>query len=716
MIPQETVDRILDAAQIVDVVGDFVTLKKRGANHIACCPFHNEKTPSFSVSPSKGIYKCFGCGKSGTAVGFVMEHENMSYTEALRYLAKKYHIEIVEKEESAEDIARRQRNESLLLVSEYAGKYFLESLQTPEGQAVAYQYFRSRGLEDATIAKYGLGWAPTDRKAFALKAREAGYKEEFLTETGLCIKYDDGNLTSRFYDRVMFPIHSVSGRIIAFGGRTLKTDKSVAKYVNSPETEIYVKSRSLYGIYFAKNEISRQDKCILVEGYLDVLSMHQLGITNVVASSGTSLTVEQIRLIRKFTPNVTIIYDGDGAGIHAALRGIGLVLKEGMNVKVVLLPDGQDPDDFARRHTLEEVRDYISQNEQDFISFKTDLLLGEAGNDPLKRANLINDVADTIALIPDAVVRAVYVRTCSDKFEIDEQILTERVSRSRSEMLIAEQKQLERERQREAVRVAGGGRQSGWGAAGAERMQSAGQPVGQFAGQSVGPDMPPMPEDYVPAGYEDYIPADMPVPGDMGLSGGPVADVARQDGIAINEPLLAPCERELLGFILEEGCTELEFDRDSKYYIEGETLNVAEFIDGILAEDEADFVNESYRKVYEAYFEMYDEGLSQQQIQTRLLNSADAEISAVAKDLLIEKYQITVKNYEQSLTAVSTRLVQFIPKSLLAYQCRKIELTLRDLTADLAKATDEQQQLDLIARISTCNKARTRLNTELGRV
>lgn len=684
MIPQETVDRILDAAQIVDVVGDFVTLRKRGANHIACCPFHNEKTPSFSVSPSKGIYKCFGCGKSGTAVGFVMEHENMSYTEALRYLAKKYHIEIVEKEESAEDIARRQRNESLLLVSEYAGRYFQESLQTPEGQAVAYQYFRSRGLEDATIAKYGLGWAPTDRKAFALKAREAGYKEEFLTETGLCIKYDDGNLTSRFYDRVMFPIHSVSGRIIAFGGRTLKTDKSVAKYVNSPETEIYVKSRSLYGIYFAKNEISRQDRCILVEGYLDVLSMHQLGITNVVASSGTSLTVEQIRLIRKFTPNVTIIYDGDGAGIHAALRGIGLVLKEGMNVKVVLLPDGQDPDDFARRHTLEEVRDYISQNEQDFISFKTDLLLGEAGNDPLKRANLINDVADTIALIPDAVVRAVYVRTCSDKFEIDEQILTERVSRSRSEMLIAEQKQLERDRQREVARASG-------------------------------PDIPPMPEDYVPAGYDGYIPADIPVSGDMGLSGVPVTDVARQDGITIDEPLLAPCERELLGFILEEGCTELEFDRDSRYYIEGETLNVAEFIDGILAEDEAEFVNVSYRKVYDAYFRMYDEGLSQQQMQTRLLNSADAEISAVAKDLLIEKYQITVKNYEQSLTAVSTRLVQFIPKSLLAYQCRKVELTLRDLTADLTKATDEQQ-LDIITRISACNKARTRLNNELGRV
>ena len=319
MIPQETVNRILDSAQIVDVVGDFVTLKKRGANHIACCPFHNEKTPSFSVSASKGIYKCFGCGKSGTAVGFVMEHENMSYTEALKYLAKKYHIEIVEKEETAEEIAQRQRHESLMLVTEFAGKFFQESLQTPEGQAIAMAYFRKRGLEDETVRKFGLGWSPVSRRALSEAARTAGYKEEFLVDAGVSLKYDDGNLVDRFFDRVMFPVHSVSGRVIAFGGRTLKTDKTVAKYINSPESEIYVKSKSLYGIYFAKNGISRQDKCILVEGYLDVLSMHQLGINNVVASSGTSLTVDQIRLIRKFTNNITIIYDGDGAGIKAAL-------------------------------------------------------------------------------------------------------------------------------------------------------------------------------------------------------------------------------------------------------------------------------------------------------------------------------------------------------------------------------------------------------------
>lgn len=667
MIPQETVNRILDAAQIVDVVGDFVTLKKRGANHIACCPFHNEKTPSFSVSASKGIYKCFGCGKSGTAVGFVMEHENMSYTEALKYLAKKYHIEIVEKEETAEEIAQRQRHESLLLASEYAGRFFQESLQTPEGQAIAMAYFRKRGLEDETIRKFGLGWAPVSRRALSEAARAAGYKEEFLVDAGVSIRYDDGKLVDRFFDRVMFPVHSVSGRVIAFGGRTLRSDKTVAKYINSPESEIYVKSKSLYGIYFAKNGISRQDKCILVEGYLDVLSMHQLGINNVVASSGTSLTVEQIRLIRKFTKNITIIYDGDGAGIKAALRGIGLVLKEGMNVKVVLLPDGQDPDDFSRSHTLEEVQEYIARNERDFIGFKTDLLLDEAGNDPLKRATLINDIADTIALIPDAIVRSVYTHSSADRFEMDERILAERVNKTRGEMLLADQRQKEREMQR----------------------GSADTGIGLY---------PPIP----PGG--DEVPPPMP------------DDYYQEGPVVLNEPYLVPCEKELLGFILEEGCTDLLFDVDSKYYIEGEVVNVAEFIDGILADDDADFVNQSYRKVYDEYFEMYDEGLTQQQIQTRLLNSMDEEIAAVARELLIEKYQITVKSYEQSLTATSTRLVQFIPKALLAYQCKKVELLLRDLTAQLASEPDSERQVEILAKIGDYNKARTRLNNELGRV
>ena len=676
MIPRDIVDRILDTAQIVDVVGDFVTLKKRGSNYTACCPFHNEKTPSFSVSATKGIYKCFGCGKSGTAVGFVMEHEHLSYTEALKYLAKKYNIEVIEKEESAEDIAKRQRHESLLLVSEFGGKFFQESLGTPDGQAIAYQYFRSRGLQDETIRKYGLGWAPVSRKALSEAARAAGYKEEFLIETGLSIKYDDGRLVDRFFDRVIFPIHSVSGRVIAFGGRTLKTDKSVAKYVNSPETEIYVKSKSLYGIYFAKGEISKKDKCILVEGYLDVLSMHQLGITNVVASSGTSLTEDQIRLIHKFTDNITIIYDGDSAGIHAALRGTDMILKEGMNVKIILLPDGQDPDDFAKRHTLEEVEDYIARNEQDFISFKTDVLLKEAGNDPLKRAELINDISDTISVIPDAVVRVMYVRSSAERFDIDERLILDRIGKTRSAMIEAEVKRRERERQK-AVQ------------------------------QAAVPDYGPMP-DY--ADYpEDYPYDDQPVyPEDV------PAIVA--DASGIESPKLATFEKDLLKFILEEGCSTLDFDRDSKYYVEGVKYNVAEFIDGSLAEDEADFFNSRYRKTYEEYFRFYEEGLSQQQIQQRLLNSEDEQISSVTKELLIEKYQITVKNYENSMTAVSTKLVIYVPKTLLAYQCAKVELLVEELVSELSSTEDAERQMEILQQIGEYNRTRAVLNNELGRV
>lgn len=676
MIPRDIVDKILDTAQIVDVVGDFVTLKKRGSNYTACCPFHNEKTPSFSVSASKGIYKCFGCGKSGTAVGFVMEHEHLSYTEALKYLAKKYNIEVIEKEESAEDIAKRQRHESLLLVSEFGGRFFQESLDTPEGQAIAYQYFRSRGLQDETIRKYGLGWAPISRKALSEAARSAGYKEEFLIETGLSIKYDDGRLVDRFFDRVIFPIHSVSGRVIAFGGRTLKTDKSVAKYVNSPETEIYVKSKSLYGIYFAKGEISKKNKCILVEGYLDVLSMHQLGITNVVASSGTSLTEDQIRLIHKFTDNITIIYDGDSAGIHAALRGTDMILKEGMNVKIILLPDGQDPDDFAKRHSLEEVEDYIAGNEQDFISFKTDVLLKEAGNDPLKRAELINDISDTIAVIPDAVVRAMYVRSSAERFDIDERLILDRIGKTRTAMIEAEVKRREREQQKAAQ-------------------------------QAVTPDFGPVPDymDYP----EDYIYDDQPgYPEDI--------PVMAQNPSGIEYPKLATFEKDLLKFILEEGCSTLDFDRDSKYYVDGVKYNVAEFIDGSLAEDDADFFNSKYRKTYEEYFRFYEEGLSQQQIQQRLLNNEDEQIVSVTKELLIEKYQITVKNYENSMTAVSTKLVIYVPKTLLAYQCAKVELLVEELVAELSTCEDAERQMEILQQIGEYNRTRTILNNELGRV
>ena len=694
MIPSDIVDKIIDAARIEEVVGDFVTLKRRGANYQACCPFHNEKTPSFSVSPTKGIYKCFGCGKSGTAIGFVMEHEGMTYVEALRYLAKKYHIEIVEEEESAEVIAQRQRKESLMLVSEYAAKFFKESLATQEGQTIAYQYFRSRGLTDQTIAEYGLGWGPVERTALADKARSEGYKEEFLTETGVCIKYDNGRLVDRFSDRVIFPIHAVTGRVIGFGGRTLKTDKSVAKYQNSPTSEIYDKRHTLYGIYFAKSAIARVDRCILVEGYLDVLSMHQLGIKNVVASSGTSLTIEQIRLIRKFTKNITIIYDGDAAGIKAALRGIGLVLKEGLNVKVILLPDGQDPDDFARSHTLEQVNDYIETNAQDFINFKTDVLLKDAGNDPIKRAALIKDIAETIALIPDAIVRSVYVHACADRFEMSEQLLTDEVSRCRDQILIEDKKNQEREQRQRQVTHGRPPRQS---------ADVPPVPIPDFPTDVPPMDVPPMdfpPMDIPPMDAPPVIEEDQPAP---------------SDGVVFEEPKLAPCEKEILGFVLEYGCEVLRFDVDSRYYVEGESVSVAEFIDGTLAEDDAEFVNTAYRKVYEEYFRMYDQGMEPDKIRNRLLNSVDPVITTVAKDIFIEKYEITVANYMSSLTSLTTRLVQFVPKSLLVYNIKKVELKLEELTAQIMTA-DESVHEAILQQIQECNKMRNRLNNELGRV
>ena len=603
MIPQETVNLILDTARIEDVIGDFVTLKRRGGSYVACCPFHSEKTPSFYVTPSKGIYKCFGCGKAGSAVGFIMEYEHLSYVEALRYLAKKYGIEIVEEDLTPEVLAARQRNESLMLVSEFAGKFFKEQLNTKEGHSIGYAYFRSRGLEDETIEKYGLGWAPKGHKAFTEAARKEGYKDEYLFETGLCAQREDGSLYDRFSDRVMFPIHSVSGRVIAFGGRTLVTDKSVAKYVNSKESEIYVKSRSLYGIYFAKSEISKQDKVYLVEGYLDVLSMHQIGITNTVASSGTSLTVEQIRLMKRFTDNVTIMYDGDSAGIHAALRGIDMVLKEGMNVKIVLLPDGDDPDSFSRKHTLEEVQQFIASHEQDFIGFKTDLLLGDAGDDPLKKANIINEIADTISVIPDMVKRSVYVDSCAAKFKIESDILFARIRSTREKALIEEKAEADRARNRER---------------------------------------------YEPARSEEASEAPQP-------------QVVTPTTLSLMETdhILGASEKELLTFILQDGTSPLQFPSDSPFYREDETTSVAEFIDNSL--DGIPFANEIYRKVYDAYFVFYDEGEEQDHIIKKLLDDPDRTIAFVVAELSVEKYNLSVKDFSRSLT---TRASPSASKSL----------------------------------------------------
>ena len=660
MIPQETVNLILDTAQIVDVVSDYVTLKRRGASYVACCPFHNEKTPSFYVTPSKGIYKCFGCGKAGTAVGFVMEQEHCSYVEALRYLARKYHIEIVEAEESAEEIARRQRSESLLLVSEFARKFFSEQLKSGEGKAVGYQYYRSRGIEDATIERWGLGWAPSGRSALVDAARAAGYKDEYLLGAGLAVQNEDGSLADKFRERVMFPIHSVSGRVIAFSGRTLKADNP-AKYVNSPETEIYIKSRNLLGIFFAKADIGREDRCILVEGNVDVVMMHQLGITNVVASCGTSLTVEQVRLIKKFTENITIMYDGDSAGIHAALRGIPMVLAEGMNVHVVLLPDGDDPDSFSRKHTRDEVREFIAKNEKDFIVFKTDLLLAQAAGDPLKKAALINDIADTIAQIPDAVKRSTYAEATARQFGIEVAILFDRITRTRRAL------------QEEALKVAQR----------EERRRQNG---------------------LAPNAYET-------VTGDLQ----PVQETQAPVELTEENRILGPSERDLLYFLLRHGCDELDFESDSDYYSgdEQDKPSVADFIRDAFS-DGTQMANSAYAAVYDAYFALYDEGLSQQDIVKRLLDAEDRRVAEVASQLSTEKYRLTVEAFEKSMTTKASWLVAQVPRAILGYAERRMQDRYDSLRRSLTDATPERETA-ILQEMVKVQAAQRRIKQKMGR-
>ena len=433
MIDRSTIERILDAAQIVEVVQEFVQLRKRGVNYLGLCPFHNEKTPSFTVSPAKEIFKCFGCGKVGNSVNFVMEHEHLTYPEALKYLAKKYNIEIVEKELSREEIDKQNERESLLVVTAYAARVFSENLfETPEGMSVGLSYFKERGFQHETLKKFGVGYSFEKRDAFTTRALEDGHRKEFLTITGLSIQHDE-RIFDRFGGRVMFPIHSLSGQVLGFGGRILKTDVKTAKYLNSPESEIYHKSRILYGIYQARKSITYEDRCYLVEGYTDVMSVHEAGIENVVASSGTSLTQEQVRLIKRFTQNITILYDGDAAGIKASLRGIDLVLEEGMNVKIVLLPNGEDPDSYSKKISNEDFAKFLRQNETDFIRFKTQLLLTEANNDPMKKADLIRDIVKSIAVIPETITRTVYIKECSNVLEVSEPILYHEVNKLRQE-------------------------------------------------------------------------------------------------------------------------------------------------------------------------------------------------------------------------------------------------------------------------------------------
>jgi len=450
MIDQGTLQQILDAAEIADVVGDFVTLKRRGTSLIGLCPFHNEKTPSFNVSQAKGIYKCFGCGKGGSSVNFIMEHEHLSYADALRWLANKYNIQIREKEENPEDIKERNDRESQLIVSEFAQKFFSDQLwETNSGRLIGLSYLRQRGMRDEIIKKFGIGYCPEGKDTMTSAAIKEGFKMEYLEKTGLTIKREDW-VRDRFAGRMMFPIHGISGRVIGFGGRTLTQDKTIAKYLNSPESDIYHKSRVLYGIFQAKRSIIKEDKCYLVEGYTDVTSLHQSGIENVVASSGTSLTIDQIRLIRRFTNNVTIIYDGDQAGIKASMRGIDMVLEEGINVKVLPLPEGEDPDSFSRSMSATQLGEYIRANETDFIKFKTKLLLAGVENDPISRAKLITDIVSSIAVIPAEIVRSEYLKECSRLLDVRETVLYNEIRK----LKVKSEDELIKHQERELIREA----------------------------------------------------------------------------------------------------------------------------------------------------------------------------------------------------------------------------------------------------------------------
>ena len=607
MIDRETVDRILDTADIVEVVSDFVSLRRRGANFIGLCPFHDEKTPSFSVSPAKQFCHCFGCGKGGSPVGFIMEHEQMSYPEALRYLAKKYHIEIHEKELTSEEKAAQTERESMLVLNEFASQYFEDQLlNTQEGRDIGLSYFYERGFNDDTIKKFHLGYSPENSKAFYTAAVAKGYNKKFLFDTGLCIDDRRGGGFDRFHGRVMFPIMNIAGKVIAFGGRTLKKTKEVAKYFNSPESTVYVKNRELYGLFQAKRAIVKEEKCFLVEGYTDVISMHQAGIENVVASSGTSLTEGQIRAIHRFTDNVTVLYDGDSAGIHASLRGIDMLLAEGLSIKVLLLPDGEDPDSYARTHSASEFKQYINDNETDFISFKTKILLEGTERDPIKRAAVIGDVVKSISVIPDAIARSVYARECSIQLGISEDVLLREIQKN----IKLNQEEALKRKQRESNRAA---RQQALQGKQSDAMASPEQltppppaidvppPVGDEAlGDSEPPiiDAPPTLED-VPPLVTDAPPADA-VTTSPGID--PSALTSLQ---ASKNALLYPAELGVMRNVVKYGMCYLCATIDEKG--EPRPTTVLEFTYNELALDSITFSVKAFEMTFSASVEYINE-------------------------------------------------------------------------------------------------------------
>lgn len=655
MIDRETVDRIYAAANIVDIVGEYVTLRRKGVNYQACCPFHNEKTPSFVVSPSKGVYKCFGCGKGGNAVTFLMEHENITYPEALKMVAKRYGIEVKEKEMTEEEVRRNDDRESMFALNGWAADYFADYLHhQTEGMSVGMTYFRQkRGMTDATIKKFGLGFCPAKGDRMSQDALAAGYKEQFLLSTGLSLKREsDGRLYDRFRDRVIFPVHNISGRIVAFGGRTLRTDKQVAKYQNSPESEIYSKKRELYGLYFAKKAIQQQDCAILVEGYTDVISMHQAGVENVVSSSGTSLTTDQIRLLNRFTKNITVIYDGDAAGIHASLRGIDMILKEGMNVRVVLLPEPEDPDSFARSHTAAELQAYIRENERDFLDFKARLLLEDAQGDPVKKAALIGDMVQSITQIPDPIQRSVYIKECARTMDIDEAILISEVARKR--MATVGDRETDEFLRRQTTQI----------------RSEARQPEVEY-----------------------------------------VKRIEAGSGI---EAL----ERELVKYLLKFG--HCSFD-----YKEGRNMvacNVAEVIFGELGDDNIEFRNPLYAKIMATYREQWElSGVGTEVPPHLFLNHPDPDVCNLSVDILTSDDNYVAselwKRKDMHVESDAEVLAVGVPKAVTLYKSKVIEGLIREMQTRLEDAElPEEQQGDILQRLTTYNKAKVAIANKLQRL
>ncbi|MBQ9582953.1 MAG: DNA primase [Bacteroidales bacterium] len=679
MIDHITKERIMDAARIEDVIGEFVSLRRSGANYIGLCPFHQDNHPSLSVSATKQIFKCFSCGHSGNVVSFLMDHEHISYPEALKYLAKKYGIEVVEKEESPEEAAQRMRSDSLLIVTEAAQKFYQEVLWDPErSHMIGLGYFRQRGFTDDTIRRFGLGYAPAGFDNFTRFALDNGYKEEYLLETGLCIKHDDGRLSDRFYERVMFPIYSLGGKVIAFGGRIMSSEKKAAKYVNSPESIIYSKSRStLYGLFQGKNAIARQDKCIMVEGYADVISMHQRGIENVVASSGTALTEGHINLVKRFTKHITFIYDSDPAGIKASMRGIDMVLEAGMEVKIVLLPDGEDPDSFAQANEKADIEEYIATHEQDFISFKIGILSKDiAPNDIYGRTQMINDIVQTVSVIPDDITRNVYIETVAGVFNLQQDSLFSRIRRLR-----------QKRREQMAAR------------SNYNRVRD-GQPQSE----------PPADAPYMPDDGGSYPAENLE----------PVA--AKSDTKAITNEYLAVCERELVEMLVKWGEYTIHWESNMNYG--GEKIpevTVAQYIRGQMEEDALEFQNPLYKKVYDEYFSLAKTPSENcEEIQGHVIKyftfHDDKDVLQLTTELLSESHPITIKNFNDSLTSEEHRLYKDVPRAMLQYKSRIVGLQQTALQKEIAaagKSGDDARQKELMRTFLLLGQVRARLEKEL---